>query len=96
MNKRTDKEIENLKLQWLADGTWDLETAEGFEAHHDELLEFRLLKEADWRREAEDRTIEKSKELDCSFKTAEYIECLEMRLERMSNRIDEIYSLSYR
>lgn len=39
---KSREEIETLKKQWLADGIWDIETTEGFEAHHDELLAFRL------------------------------------------------------
>lgn len=37
---KTRREIDDLKNDWLADPIWDLETTEGFEAHHAELLEF--------------------------------------------------------
>ena len=40
--RRTRDEIAALKAQWRADGCWDLEHTEGFEAHHDELQIYRL------------------------------------------------------
>lgn len=39
---KSREEIEELKKQWLADGVWDIENTEGFEAHKDELLNFRV------------------------------------------------------
>lgn len=39
---RTEEEIEELKRQWLNDPVFDIEDAEGFEAHYDELLIFHL------------------------------------------------------
>jgi len=45
---RTKDEIEKLKAAWVADPIWDLETEEGFEAHHDELLAYRQQMEAAW------------------------------------------------
>jgi len=38
----TVHDIDELKRQWLSDGCWDIESTEGFECHHLELLEFRL------------------------------------------------------
>ncbi len=37
---RTQAELDELKREWIADGTWDIETTEGFEAHYDELKAF--------------------------------------------------------
>jgi hypothetical protein len=53
---KTRDEVEDLKRQWLQDPIWDLEdSGEGFEAYHDELLAFRLEKEAEWERLIEER-----------------------------------------
>lgn len=41
-------EIKELKQQWEADPTWDIEATEGFEAHFDYLINYRLNKEAEW------------------------------------------------
>jgi hypothetical protein len=38
---KTSEEIAELKRQWIADGSWDIETTDGFEEHHDELLAWR-------------------------------------------------------
>ena len=38
---KTPAEIATLKSSWYADGGWDLEDSEGFEAHRDELLAYR-------------------------------------------------------
>jgi hypothetical protein len=41
-DRRTPEEIEHLKRQWLDDpDSWDIEDAEGFEAHADELFAWR-------------------------------------------------------
>ena len=42
VKRRTAQEIRDLKLQWRNDPHWDVEKTEGFEAHHEELLEYRL------------------------------------------------------
>lgn len=40
-------EIARLKADWLGDGGWDIEDAEGFEEHREELLAYRKLVEGD-------------------------------------------------
>ncbi len=52
---KTRRDIEQLKAGWLRDPIWDLEGTEGFEAHHDELLQFRLTTEARWTAAADER-----------------------------------------
>ncbi len=37
---KTKQEIDQLKADWYSDGGWDLEDAEGFEAHRDEILAY--------------------------------------------------------
>jgi hypothetical protein len=40
---KTREEVEKLKLDWKhAYGCWDIETTEGFEEYHNELLAYRL------------------------------------------------------
>jgi hypothetical protein len=53
--ERSPEEIANLKEQWLRDGTWDIEDTDGFAAHYDELLEFRLSWERAWAEEDRER-----------------------------------------
>ena len=52
---KTRRDIEQLKAGWLRDPIWYLEGTEGFEAHHDELLQFRLTTEARWNAAADER-----------------------------------------
>jgi hypothetical protein len=51
---RTRRDIEQLKAGWLRDSLWDLEGTRGFEAHQDELRQFRLTTEARWRAAADE------------------------------------------
>lgn len=44
--ERTRDEIQQLKESWRRDPSWDLEDTEGFEAHREELLAYRLEFEA--------------------------------------------------
>ncbi len=46
---KTRHDIEMLKIGWLRDPCWDIETASGFEAHACELHAFRLATEARWK-----------------------------------------------
>lgn len=43
---RTTEELNQLKENWLKDPCWDIETTTGYEAHAEELKEFRLRVEA--------------------------------------------------
>ncbi len=52
---RTRRDIEQLKAGWLRDPLWDLEGTGGFEAHQDELRQFRLTTEARWQAAADER-----------------------------------------
>lgn len=53
--QRTPAEIADLKRQWLNDPSWDIEDTEGFEAHRDELLAWRLKDQAEQARKALER-----------------------------------------
>ena len=52
---KTRRDIEQLKAGWLRDPLWDIEDTEGFEAHHDELVQFRETVQARWRAAVDER-----------------------------------------
>jgi hypothetical protein len=45
---KTREDVEELKEQWVADPSFDLEDAAGFESYKDELIKFREEKAAEW------------------------------------------------
>ena len=51
---KTRDEIEFLKAEWRYDPIWNIETTEGFEDYHAELLAYRLGVEAEWAAEREE------------------------------------------
>lgn len=61
---KSREEIEKLKIDWQNDPIWDIEDTEGFEAHREELLAFRLAKEDGWenQRKEEDAKIDEEAE----------------------------------
>lgn len=48
---RSKEDIDNLKRDWLNDGSWDIYDAEGFEEHREELMKFQEDKEIEWQRQ---------------------------------------------
>lgn len=46
---KTQEEITALKLNWHKDPIWDIETTEGFEDHRQELLDYRIACELQWK-----------------------------------------------
>lgn len=78
--RRTEAEIEDLKAQWRADGCWDIEDTDGFEAHAQELRAYRLAYEDEQGRERAARIDAKAADLGCSPDLVAYIERLEERL----------------
>jgi len=91
MTKKTRSEIEELKSGWLLDPIWDIEDTEGFEAYHDELLDFRLEIEAEAQRELFDEMETRSTDLKCSYEIARYIINLESRLDKMTERLNSLF-----
>ena len=63
---KSTEEIEALKQEWLTYPEWEIEDVEGFEAHRDELREFRVQKERDWELERLKADIQECKQLGCS------------------------------
>lgn len=80
--KKTPEEITKLKQSWYADPCWDIEDAEGFEAHRKELMEYRLASEARWEEERIKRLRDKAEKMGIpgNIKLAEYLEHLENRV----------------
>jgi hypothetical protein len=78
LTMKTAEEIENLKKSWMRDSCWDIETTEGFEEHHDELLKFRKDCEAEGEKKAIERTLSLRKkwfelEINESFQINNYV-----------------------
>ena len=57
---KSREEIENLKHGWRKDPIWDIEDTPGFEAHRDELVQFRHEQEQRWKELREKRQQELS------------------------------------
>lgn len=92
LTHRTAAELEALKASWLRDPCYDLEEAEGFEAHHDELLAFRLQQEAmnaaSYKRRLEKRAAELG--IPGQLELAEVIIALEGRIADLVERVDAL------
>jgi hypothetical protein len=88
---KTVVEIEELKQNWLSDACWDIETTEGFEDYHDELLAYRLEIEELWKakRMADLKVKAEKMGIPDNLKLAEYIDYLEHHLERMIDTLGQ-------
>ena len=53
----TREDIERLKANWCGDPCWDIEHTEGFEAHEEELREYRLAMQAKWDAESKQKLL---------------------------------------
>jgi hypothetical protein len=60
--QRDASDLEQLKRDWLGDGTWDIETTTGYEAHEDELRRFRLQQERKWEEEKRQATTDHARQ----------------------------------
>jgi len=87
---KTEKEIRDLKRCWRNDPCWDIEDTEGFEAHKQELLAFRLQCKKEWDEAYNARLDEKAKELGCigNRQLASYVIGLEMRLKALEGIVN--------
>ena len=92
VEKRSQSEVFELKQQWKADPSWDIEDTEGFEAHHDELLAFRMECEAEWEQQDKTRLEKRAVSLGCpgNLDLARYVENLESRIKRITDRLEQI------
>ncbi len=46
---KSREDVEKLKWQWKVNPIWDIETTEGFEEYHDELLAYSNQCKAEWK-----------------------------------------------
>ena len=88
---KTRQEIEFLKNNWESDPCWNIESTEGFEAHAKELEKYRLEMEQEWANERFAEIDSRATALKCSMEVAEYIISLERKLERMQDKIDQLW-----
>jgi len=96
--EKTQGEINNLKAQWRHDPCWDIEDTEGFEAHYDELIAYRIETEKTWREERDRERFEevdrRATELKCSMELAEYTLILENKISRLQDKVEELWHQS--
>jgi hypothetical protein len=83
---KSTEEIEQLKRSWKHDPCWDIETTEGFEAHHEELIAFRIQMEIHWKETENYRVNAKAKSMGCSPELVRWIEYLQLRIHELETK----------
>lgn len=91
----TAAEIAALKENWALDPCWDIETTEGFEAHHDELAAYRDEMETKWAMAHETRVQAESRRLQAkaaalgtnNLLLAAHLDLLERRIADLERRL---------
>jgi hypothetical protein len=86
---KTREEIDGLKSAWRHDPIWDIECTEGFEAHYDELLEYRREVEQVWKDRSNERLMDKAEKLGVPGNTrlAQHIDFLEHKINQLQESI---------
>lgn len=84
---KTREDVEFLKSNWISDPCWDIEDTEGFEEYSNELLKFRMMMESKWTKDFDDMIQSIAQKYRCSNELAEYIYNLEMKLQKIENKI---------
>ncbi len=92
---RTRDEIVELKRGWVEDPHYDLEDADGFEMHAEELLAFRRSMEDKWKadNEARERAVVEAKMLEIGIddpRIAAVVISLERQIGELKERIDRV------
>lgn len=89
---KTPAEIAALKRNWLADPCWDIEDTEGFEAHRDELQEWRFSLEIEAQQRQERLVRDRAFTLGVSgnLALAGVILHLEQRIRDFERRVSEL------
>jgi hypothetical protein len=90
--RKSQAEIADLKAQWRADPCWDIEETEGFEAHKEELVAYRLWVEVEARLARQEQLATKAREIGCdgNLDLAEYVLRLEQQVAKLVKRVDEL------
>jgi hypothetical protein len=86
--QRTKQEIADLKANWLNDSCWDIEETEGFEAHYQELRQWRAAEEAAWSAENARRLAARGDLLGFTPKQMEFLERLEGQIKLLQSELD--------
>jgi hypothetical protein len=89
MATRSREELEKLKADWLGDDCWNLEDAEGFEDHRDELAAFREASQAERKQQEQQRREARAAELGCSVALLTTIEGLKSQLDRLEQKVEK-------
>jgi hypothetical protein len=91
MAEITRADVERLKKSWFSDPIWDIETTEGFEQYHDELLAYRLEYEANWEAEqkAESEPFATEIGIPDNLVLAKHIRFLEERIEELESKLED-------
>lgn len=87
---RLEEEVTELMHSWYCDPSWDIEATKGFEAHHDELLAYRQVVEAEKEKQfLQGMLADKAAELGAPDNTqlARYVLNLEYQLEQLNARL---------
>jgi hypothetical protein len=84
-------EVERLKQGWKRDPIWDIEETEGFEEHKQELLQFRLRCEAEWKEAHLQKLQLKARQIGVpdNLTLAAYVLALEDRLDKIERMLGE-------
>ena len=90
---KTRIEVEALKHNWYSDSCWDIETTEGFEDYHDELLQYRLDCEKMWKERYESKLLEQSVRAGVpgNTKLIEYLNGLEAKIQMQQTEIESLW-----
>lgn len=84
---KTREDVEFLKSNWISDPCWDIEDTPDFEEYSNELLKFRMMMESKWTKDYDDMIQSIAQKYRCSNELAEYIYKLEMRLQKIEDKI---------
>ncbi len=89
---RSREDIDELKQAWLADGCWDIEETEGFEAHFDELKAYREEMDRKYQEASRERLVMKAAELGVpnNLALAAHVLHLEGWIQGLQARLDRL------
>ena len=90
-NEIITEDIDRLKQNWLNDPCWDIEFTEGFEAFHDELLEYRQGEEEKWTAIRDGEIQDRAKDLGVSVETVLQIEKLEATVNASTKTAAKVF-----